>query len=73
MGKKFDRLARKVEKEYEREGYDAKKAREWGNATAGKVFREKEAHECTRCSRCGSPHNREYMMHFCKKCGSMCT
>lgn len=48
MGKKFNKLAGKVEREYEREGVSRKKAEEWGKATAGKVWREKQ------CIHCGS-------------------
>lgn len=50
MGKKFDKLARKVEREYEREGVSRKTAEKWGNSTAGKVFREKQ---CIHCGRVG--------------------
>ena len=42
MGKKFDKLADHVTRYYEAKGVPPEKAREWGNATAGKVYREKE-------------------------------
>lgn len=38
---KFDKLSNKVTREYEKKGVSAKKARQIGNATAGKVAREK--------------------------------
>lgn len=39
--KKFNRLEKKIEKEYEKEGYSKKKSEYIGRATAGKVAREK--------------------------------
>ena len=39
----FRKLASKVTAEYRRKGVSAKTARKWGNATAGKVRREKAA------------------------------
>lgn len=43
MGKKFNRLEGKVEREYKKKGFSKKRARYIGRATAGKVFREKRA------------------------------
>jgi hypothetical protein len=40
----FKKLARKVSAEYRRKGISAKTARRWGNATAGKVRRQKAKH-----------------------------
>lgn len=37
----FERLAHRVEREYLRKGYSLKRAREWGRATAAKVYRER--------------------------------
>ena len=37
----FKKLANKVAAEYRRKGVSAKTARKWGNATAGKVRRQK--------------------------------
>lgn len=39
MGKKFNRLERKIEKEYEHMGRSKKDAEYIGKATAGKIFR----------------------------------
>lgn len=39
----FEKLARKVEAEYRKKGYSLKRAREIGQATAGKVANEKHA------------------------------
>ena len=39
----FRKLANKVAREYRRKGVSAKTARRWGNATAGKVRRQKRA------------------------------
>ncbi len=39
----FRKLARKVEAEYRAKGYSLKRAREIGEATAGKVAQEKHA------------------------------
>lgn len=39
----FKRLAGQVAAEYRRKGISAKTARRWGNATAGKVRRQKAA------------------------------
>ena len=41
MGKKFDRLEKKVEHFYEKKGYGHKKAKQIGYATAGKIFHKK--------------------------------
>lgn len=41
MGKKFDRLAEHVSREYEAKGIPKEEAEEWGRATAAKVAREK--------------------------------
>jgi len=40
-GKRFKRLAKKVEQEYRRKGYSLKRARQIGRATAGKIFWQK--------------------------------
>ena len=40
--KKFTKLEKKVEKEYKRKGYGAKKAAYIGRATAGEVARKKK-------------------------------
>lgn len=45
MSKKFNKLERKVEKEYEEEGYSKKQAQYIGRATAGKVAREKRRYK----------------------------
>ena len=39
----FKKLANKIAAEYRRKGLSARKARQIGNATAGKVRREKSA------------------------------
>ncbi len=41
MPKKFDKLERKVEKEYIKKGYSRKRAKRIGFATAGKIARRK--------------------------------
>lgn len=41
MGRKFNKLANKVEREYEKKGISAKIAKKWADATAGKVYRER--------------------------------
>ena len=43
MGKKFNKLEKKVEHEYERKGVSKTTATKWAKATAGKVWREKKA------------------------------
>ena len=48
MSEKFDRLEGKVEREYEKEGYSKSEAESIGQATAGKVYREKKAKKCPR-------------------------
>ena len=40
--KKFDRLAEKVTREYEKKGVSKATAEKWGRATATKVAREKK-------------------------------
>lgn len=42
MGKKFEKLRRKVTSEYIKKGYSRKTATAWGYATAGKVYRNKK-------------------------------
>lgn len=42
MPKKFENLAHKIEREYEKKGMSHKKALGIGYATAGKIFREKK-------------------------------
>ena len=41
MGKKFDKLEKKIEKEYKKKGFSSKKAKSIGFATAGKIARKK--------------------------------
>ena len=41
MGKKFDKLEKKIEKEYKKKGFSAKKAKSIGFATAGKIAKKK--------------------------------
>ena len=41
MGKKFDKLSGKVEREYEKKGVSPSKAKQIGNAVAGQIAREK--------------------------------
>ena len=43
--KKFDKLAEKVTREYEKKGVSKQTAEKWGRATAAKVYREKEGEE----------------------------
>ncbi len=43
LGKKFDKLERNVEGEYEKKGFSKKGAEYIGMATAGKIWREREA------------------------------
>lgn len=69
MGKKFNRLERKVEREYEEKGVSHKTAAEWARATAGKVYREKEAK--MQCGNCGSTNVEATMTHnVCHNCGN---
>lgn len=42
MPKKFDKLEKKIEREYKKKGYPAKKAKAIGYATAGKITRKKK-------------------------------
>ena len=44
MGKKFDRLEKKIEREYKKKGYSLKESKHIGFATAGKIFREKKGY-----------------------------
>ena len=41
MGKKFNKLEKHIEHEYEAKGYSHKKAEYIGKATAAKIFRAK--------------------------------
>lgn len=41
MGKKFKKLERKIEREYEKRGYGKKKSEYIGRATAGMIYRVK--------------------------------
>jgi len=41
MGKKFERLEEKIEREYENQGKSHKEAERIGYATAGKIYRMK--------------------------------
>lgn len=41
MGKKFERLEKKIEHNYEAKGYSHKEAKRIGYATAGKIYRLK--------------------------------
>ncbi len=41
MGKKFDKLERKIEKEYLKKGYSKTRAKKIAFATAGKMARKK--------------------------------
>ena len=43
--KRFDKLADKVTREYEKKGVSRATAEKWGRATAAKVYREKEGEE----------------------------
>ena len=42
MPKKFDKLERKIEKEYLKKGYRRKQAKKIGYATAGKIARKRK-------------------------------
>lgn len=69
MGKKFRKLERRVEREYESKGYSRERAAYIGRATAGKVYREK-THACKHC---GTMHTfREGGMHACHACYKRC-
>lgn len=86
MSKKFDRLARKVHREYHNNplhGEAAKrlehlKGREMaeayiGRATAGKVYREQLAKK-HGCHKCGAHHTGiTERIHQCHDCGTICT
>ena len=39
MGKKFNKLEKKIEREYEKKGYSVKESKHIGQATAGKIYR----------------------------------
>ena len=76
MGKRFNRLERKVEREYEKKGYSKKTSEAWGRATAGKVFREQQATAAKvfreqqakkRCTGCGTMGSASY--GSCHNCG----
>ena len=41
MGKKFNKLEKKIEKEYRKKGYSKKRAKKIGYATAGKIAQKK--------------------------------
>ena len=41
MGKKFNKLEHRIEREYIKKGYPKKEAEYIGKATAGKIFRNK--------------------------------
>jgi hypothetical protein len=41
MGKAFNKLSKKVEKEYKKKGFSTKKAEYIGKATAAKIARKK--------------------------------
>lgn len=43
MSKKFNKLKRKIDREYLKKGFSRKRAKYIAKATAAKVFREKEA------------------------------
>jgi hypothetical protein len=55
MGKKYRRLEKHIEGEYERKGYSRKRAEYIARAAAGKVYREK----MYECRYCGSVHSSE--------------
>ena len=42
MGKKFNKLEKKIEKEYTKKGYSKKRAKSIGYATAGIIVRKKK-------------------------------
>ena len=42
MGKKFEKLEKRIEKEYRNKGYSIKESKHIGYATAGKIYREKK-------------------------------
>ena len=44
MGKKFDKLEHRVEREYRKKGYSLKESEYIGKATAGKIYREKKGY-----------------------------
>ena len=54
--KKFNQLKGKIEREYEKEGYSKSRSEYIGRATAGKVYREKEAKKCPGNQHCVSGH-----------------
>ena len=40
MGKKFNKLEKHIEREYEKKGYSVKESKHIGEATAAKIFRK---------------------------------
>lgn len=72
MGKRFNRLERKVEREYEKKGYSKKTSEKWAKATAGKVFREQQARRNHSCAKCGTGHSEGDRIHTCGNCGMPC-
>lgn len=44
MGKKFNKLEKKIEHEYTKKGVPLKEAEYIGKATAGKIYREKKGY-----------------------------
>ncbi len=44
MGKKFNKLEHKIEREYEKKGFSHKEAKHIGQATAGKIARMKKGY-----------------------------
>ena len=49
MSKKFQKLERRIDREYLEKGYSPKRAEYVAKATAGKVARERRAHHCNMC------------------------
>jgi len=72
MGKKFDTLARRVEREYEAKGVSHKTAALWGKETAGKVYREQQAAAKHHCRHCNTMHHVGDGLHTCSGCGWPC-
>ena len=42
MGKKFDKLEKRIEREYKKKGYSPEESKHIGYATAGKIARMKK-------------------------------
>lgn len=42
MGKRFERLEKRIEREYREKGYSKERAESIGYATAGKIFRKRK-------------------------------